>query len=395
MSKIKTLVNSELAAYIKQNFPVIKKRTALWFFTNELKNNLTFSTSVANGRIPVASDYLDSGGKNNDPLSTSSTLNQPSQSKKPSKDDKPKISRNKILWMWRNMDPESKRKYFNMAEFDEIRFEEQKSQWVSEVGELMQKHGGVAQLSEMAPSHERLQNKFLVSLDRLQKNYEQMIQTESTRMIYKDAIKQATDCPSALSADQLISSVPAQHRPILTKPRRPPPAYVLYLSDNMDRFKRIRLETETKDNCMRICANEWNNLSEDVKLIYEDRYSKLKSEYDESMELYRSTILTSSDDYILSATREKKAFKKSLKRRLRKSTLLPLSIRNAFNFFVMENKDAKLADLTEVWRDMPDEAKLKYVKMNQEDVTRYYREIEAYNEVRKILSDIARRRSNH
>lgn len=259
-----------------------------------------------------------------------------------------------------------------------------KSQWVSEVGRIIHQHGTIDEVSEMAPSHDRLQDKFLLSLEKLQKNYEQMIQTESTKMIYKDAIKRVDGHTPNLDPDQLISSVPKNHRPILTKPRRPPPAFVLYLNDNMDRYKQIRLETRTKDSCMRLCANEWSNLEADDKQVYEERYNKLKEEYDKAMELYRTELLASNDNFIQSASREKKAFKRSL----RKSSVLPLSIRNAFNFFVMDNKDAKLADLTQIWRDLPDEEKAKYNKMNREDMMRYQREIETYNEMRKTLSEM-------
>uniref|UniRef100_A0A6G1SMZ3 Transcription factor A, mitochondrial n=1 Tax=Aceria tosichella TaxID=561515 RepID=A0A6G1SMZ3_9ACAR len=345
MSKLKALINPELLCFIKKNFPVVKKRSALWFFSNELKN-------------------------------------------KPTSGNGSKVSRNKILHLWKNMDPESKRKYFNMAEFDELRFEEQKSYWVSEVGGLMQKYGVIDRVSELAPSHERLQDQFLTSLERLQKSYEQMIQTESTKMIYKEAIKQVGGYSPFLDPDKLISSLPKYHRAILTKPRRPPPAYVLYLNDNMDRYKQIRLETRTKETCMRLCANEWNNLDEDVKRVYEDRYDKLKEEYDRAMESYRLELLASNDNYLESASREKKAFKRSLRRRLRDSSVLPVSIRNAFNFFVMDNKDTKLSDLTKIWRDMPDEEKLKYIEMNRQDAIRYQREIEVYNEMRKTLSEI-------
>lgn len=386
MNKVKALLNPELANFIKQNFPVVKKRSALWFFSNELKNNLTFPTTAITR--PRSSDLINSHVIDDKNQDQSSSSTQTSHTNRPTSGNGTKLSRNKILQMWKNMDPESKRKYFNMAEFDELRFEEQKSQWVSEVGGLIHKYGALEQVSEMAPSHKRLQDKFLTSLERLQKSYEQMIQTESTKMIYKDAIKRVGGTTSTLDPDRLISSVPRHHRAILTKPRRPPPAFVLYLNDNMDRYKRIRVKTKTKDSCMRICADEWNDLDEDTRQVYEDRYDKLKEEYDKAMESYRLELFASNDNYLQSASREKKAFKRSLRRRLRKSSVLPVSIRNAFNFFVMDNKDAKLADLTQIWRDMPAEEKLKYVKMNQEDVIRYQREIETYNEMRKTLSEI-------
>jgi hypothetical protein len=354
--------------FIKQNFPVIRKRSALWFFSNQPAFSPAGQTD-----------------KKQQPAATNNGAGAATTTK---------LSRNKILQLWKNLDPESKRKYFNMAEFDKLRYEEQKSRWVSEVGLLLQKYGILDQVTELAPSREELQSQFLTSLEKLQKSYEQMIQTESTKMLYKDTIKRIDGYTPVMDSEELISSVPKHHRAILTKPRRPPPAFVLYLNDNMDRYKQIRSETKTKDSCMRLCANEWNELDEETRLIYEQRYDKLKDDYDKAMETYRRELAESNDSYLQMASREKKAFKRSLRRRLRESSLLPVSIRNAFNFFVMDNKDAKLSDLTQTWRDLPMEEKVKYFKMYREDVIRYQREIETFNELRKTLNEIVGRRKN-
>lgn len=372
MSKVKSIIKPELAKFIRESFPVTRKRSALWFFSNEFKNNLNEPNPNYLLRLPQSSE---AGPQESD--------NKGSLAKRP---QQRKLGRNRIFQMWKNMDPESKRKYFNMAELDEVRYKEQKSLWVSQVGALLQKNKDFSEVVELAPSHEKLQNDFLESLEKLQKNYEQMIQTESTKEIYKAAIKKAEG--KHLGADEIISAVPKHHEALLAKPRRPPAAFVLFLNDNMSRYKRIRRETRTKENCMRLCANEWANLDPETKQIYEDRYLSLKSDYDRALEKYRADIQGTSDTYLSDASREKRAFRRSLRKRLRESSVLPLCIRNAFNFYLMEQKDSKLSDATKTWRSLSPEEKTKYEQMTAEDVKRYHREIETFNRIKESLNEV-------
>lgn len=367
MDRTKALLNPNMARLIRKSFPVVRKRSALWFFNNEFKKNLMETSPTPNA-----------------------VLNSPPIQKEAA--SKTKVSRNRILQMWRNMDPESKRKYFNMAAFDEVRYKDQKSLWVSEVGALLHKFRDLDRVMSLAPTHEELQGEFLESLDKLQKNYEQMIQIESTKEIYKDAIKRADS--DSMGADEIISALPKHHEAVLTKPRRPPAAFVLYLNNNMHRYLEIRRKTKTKENCMRLCANEWSNLDTKTRQIYEDRYQRLKLDYDKAMEQYKSETQGVSDIYIQEASREKKAFRRSLRKRLRDSHVLPLSIRNAFNFFMMENKDNKLIDATETWRNLPPEKKMKYNKMNEEDVRRYNREMESFGEIKRSLCELISNRND-
>lgn len=370
MNRLKSALNPEVAKFIQDNYPVVKKRTALWFFSNELRNNL--AQDAADTKFP------------------SDASNNPSSSK-----DAKKVSRTKILNIWRRMDPESKRRYFNMAEFDEVRYKEQKSQWISEVSSLLLKHGGtIKKISESAPTQERLQKTFLASLDKLHRNYEQMIQTESTKEIYKDAIKKADRYEYDMSTKSLISAVPKSQRSILTRPRRPPCAFILYLRDNMQRLTALKRDLKTNDSIMKLGADEWANLDKNTKLDYEAKYSKLKDEYNKATDEFKAENMKSNDNYLEQASKEKKAFRRSLRKRLRDLSVLPICIRNAFNFFLMEHKDVRLTDLTEVWRNLPEEKKMKYIKMNQDDMIRYHNERDAYNEITKSLNDIISKRKS-
>lgn len=358
---IKSALNSEVAKFIKQSFPVVKKRTALWFFTNEIKSSVATQCN--------------------------------SNSTKKGSEENVKLSRNRILNIWRKMDPESKRKYFNMAEFDDVRYREQKSQWVSKIGSLLVKHGGsVDKLNECLPTHEKLQEDFLASIDKLHKNYEQMIQTKTTRMLYKDAIKQAKSDHSPMDANDLMSAIPKNYRPILSRPRRPLCAFLLYVNDHRERLRDVKNHSRSKETVLRLASKEWARLDKDQRVIYDNKYAQLRDEYLDAMNEFKSETQESIDNSLEQASRERKAFKRSLRRRLRNSSVLPVSVRNAFNFFLMDNKDVRLKDLTEIWRNLPEEKKMKYIQMNQEDLIRYQSERSAYNEITQNLNDIINKR---
>jgi len=378
MSKIQF----ELAKYIRSNFPVVKKRSALWFFCNEIKNNL--SQCQSKGTQTLASTTAESINAINRPApdDDNGATRDSYNAKVPEK-----ISRNKILLLWKKLDHESKRKYFNMSQFDELRYEEQKSLWISEVGSLMLKHAGsIPEVENSVPTREELQRGFLSSLEKFHKNYESMIQAESTKTLYKDAIKQLENNDQGVGSNELISAIPSQHRQLLTKPRRPPAAFILFLNHNLDRLKAMARKQKPKGCHFKIAAQEWAQLDPTSKSTYEEIYQKLRVEYLRAMEEYRETMKDSSRDLVDQALRERRAFRRSLRKRLRDASILPLSIRNPFNFFLMDNKDVKLIDLTEVWRNLPEEKKLKYYKLSEADAVRYETQLELYKAIKKGLS---------
>lgn len=358
MGRLMTIIGCDVAKYIQDSYPVIKKRTALWFFSNELK---------LQSEAPVR-------------LSRKSLLapHQPN-----------KIKYSEVLRRWREMGPEAKRKYFNMAEFDEIRYMEQKSRWISEIGALILKHKcTIESINKKAPTYEKLQKDFMASLDWYQKNYEQMIEIETTKTLYKDAIKKAEKYEPTLNAEGLVSAVPQSLRPVLNQPRRPPSAFVLFIKDNLDRFNKMKGTSGRSKLLMVNCAEEWNKLDKEERAVYEDRYQLLKKKYLTAMEQFKSDNQDVPHNYLDRALKEKKLFRRSLRKRLRDASIMPLSIRNAFNFFVMDRKNVRLIELTQIWRNLPPEQKEKYNKMNKDDAKRYNNEREAYNEIVKGLEKL-------
>lgn len=352
MSKLKAILKPDVAKFITSHYPVVYKRTALWFFSNEMKT------------------------KDDQEI----------------KSRKPKLNHTRILNQWRKMDPEAKRKYFNMAEFDELRYLEQKSKWISEVSALLVRHvATIEDIKEVAPSGQQLQESFLASINQLHKKYQFMIQAESTKEIYKSAIKRADYYEHFLSPEDIISTLPAGQRSVLSKPKRPPTSFLLYALDNMNRYTKLNKTLANKPSPFTWASKEWEKLDPKKKQEYEDRYSDLKSEYDTAMEQFRNESSKSPDYLDLErAEKEKSEFRRSLKKRLRVTATLPVCPRNSFNFFVKDNKSIPLVELKELWRDLPEEKKLKYVQMNQEDLRRYQAQRDIYNEITGMLEELIR-----
>lgn len=358
INKLLNNFSPEVYQVLRKRFSeaVVRKRSPWWFFKNDV-------LSGPKGR--------QSGGAQDG-------LNRQHEGTRV----KSRLSQAEIMDMWRNMDPESKRKYFNMAEFDNIRFREQKSHWIAAVGSLMNNTDcDIDQILQEAPEYKELQNSFLESLDKLHENYDQMIQSGSIRMLYKDAIRMAEQNVVILEADQLAAHVPRDLRPILAKPRRPPSPFILFLKENMKRLQDQRIKGQRMGE---VASTEWNSLSKDERLVYEKRYEEMLQHYQESMDRFKSQH--ENTNCLEKASRERKAFKKSLRKRLRDSSVLPLCVRNGFNFFVKDHKDVRLSDLTEVWRNLPVEEKERYFKLSQDDHMRYLNEKSLYDEINKTLS---------
>lgn len=358
INKLLSNLSPEVSSILRKRFSnaVIRRRSPLWFFKNDIL-----------------------AGPKKDDLSKeeTKTVGRHERARVTSR-----LSSKEITNLWRNMEPESKRKYFNMAEFDDMRYREQRSRWIAAVGSLLtDPNCDIDRILQEAPKYKDLQSSFLGSLDRLHENYDQMIQAESVRMLYKDAIRMAEQNVANLEADQLAAHVPKDLRPILTKPRRPPSPFILFLRDNMESLQSQRVEGQRMAS---VASEAWATLSKENRQVYERKYEEMLQQYTDNMEQFKSQYQDS--NCLAKASKERKAFKKSLRKRLRDSSILPLCVRNAFNFFVKDHKDVPISELTEVWRNLPSEEKEKYFKLNQEDHARYLSEKTLYEEIIRTLS---------
>lgn len=361
MNKLGVSLNPKVTKLILQKFPVEAKRTALWYFKEEL-NNIKSCPNRTSKLPENVRPYLQSE----------------------------KIKKTQISQIWHSLDPECKRKYFYLAESDEIRYKEQKSLRIARVIQLMVQHGQKFEnVIESLPVADDPQEEVLL---RLQKNhnYEHMLQLESTLTLYKNVIDHKDKTCSVMDSEDLITTVPKSFRPILSRPRRPPGSFMLFTNENKEKFFKLR--DEQGISFCRIAAAEWRKLSEDERAKYTKKYNQLLDEYLGAMKQFKES---DRDDYIERATREKKLFRKAMRRKLREHDVVPVNVRNAFNFFLMDNKNAQISKLSEIWRNMSEEDKQKYKLMNQKDSERYYAERVLYAEMAKSLDQLLSPRNSN
>lgn len=360
MTRYKSLLNPEIAKLIREKYPIVKNRTALWFFNKECQEG------------KHGSDRQDTNAS----TSGQSVTNPPLR----------KMPRHQMLETWNNMRPESKRKYFNMAEFDELRYKKQKSMWVAQIGSILLKSGGDLKKLPDNFLFPEFQVDYTKSLEMQERNHGKMVEAKSTRMLYKDVIKRADKGYSTASTEQLMSAVPEDYRPILTKPRRPPAAFLLFSSKNTPRLKKMKQEQDLKISIAKLATQEWSAMTMEEKQPYIEEYDKLLDHYNKALKEYREELQLSGGSDIEDALREKKLFKKSITRRLKRSDVMPVNVRNPFNFFVMHHKEGRISDMTKIWRDLPEEQKAKYRELSEKDAKRYYEERQDY---KALMKDIA------
>lgn len=365
MNKLNQALSPEVAKKILESYSVPRNRTAFWFFKEDLEKSLK-STGQKKAIVDQASE-------NEKPFSI---IKKPRQSE--------------ITQLWREMKPEAKRKYFNEAKFDEVRYKEQKALWVAEVGSFIARHGNQEdKLVEAFSSAEKNQETVLESLEKYRGNIEHMIQTQSTKNLYKDVIAKIDKIN--LCNESMISAIPEDLRPLLERPRRPPPAYILYTIDQREHLYELQ-RTEFKNmRLQKIASHMWSNMSQEERQKYEDLYSHLLEKYNTAKEKFEKGLVEKSGIYLDQASKEKRAIAVSLRRKLKTFALVPLNVRNAFNFFLIHNKNVSLSELTKTWRNLPETEKLKYKEMYFKDTDRYYREKRHYDEIMDTITDLIKK----
>lgn len=349
MNKLKSLLDPIVEDLLLKSCPVQVKRSPLWFFKTE--TILSLKTQ------------------------------EPSLKR---------ISASTINERWRNLDLETKRKYFKLARVDELRIKEQKTLWIAEVGTALVKHGDdKAKIKEVLLKLGEKLSRTDEGFSRYENNYQHMLQVVSTVDMYKNIIDNSNHGRSALkNPEELLDQVPDCCKSIMSKPRRPSTSFVLFVADNLQDLTRLRKEHCPEMSPRNFYAQQWIKLSDERKKYYRDKYARLLEEYNQAMDDYKSNI---KDNYLEQAMKEKTRSSKCLRRKLREYSLTPLNVRNPFNFFVHANaKEA--TGLSSAWRDLPAVEKKKFYQLYQQDLERYQREKEVYNEITQALEVILKQK---
>lgn len=353
----KAALSPELISLLLKTKPVFKKRTPLWFFTNEI---------TAKGAPPKPND------------------GSPESSDEP----KRKLKRTEIWDLWNTMRPEAKRRYFNMAEIDEVRYKEQRALWVAEIGSLISKEGANSQRLTKVLENFQLSNQHNPLLE-YQKNYDSMIQCESTKTLYRELVDKVEKINLNLNPEALISDIPKNCRPLLKRPRRPMSPFLLYSKDNRDKLAAARMELNPELTHLAFVSKVWSKLDNSERAPYEKRYAELMDEYTKAIDKFKAEISESCDGNNLDqATRERRAFRKNLRKKLREYDIVPVNVRNSFVFFLKENKGIPLVKLTKIWRELPEEEKLKYKILSEQDNDRYYKQKSSFVKIKQSLDSL-------
>lgn len=365
IEKIIPNLNAELSKVLKKNFAyaVVRKRSPLWFFKNAMQYLPESKPEICSTKpLPVDA--------------------------KPKK----KLSSREIHRIWHGLDPESKRKYFNMAELDELRYKEQRACWMAAVGSVLGKskvidEKVIDQAIKQAPNFEKLHQDFIDSLEQKQVDYDRMIQLASLKTLYKNELKTALQNDNRLSADQLADNLPDIFRPVISKPRKPPAPFFLYLFDHLQELVEQRRQTKDRRLVHTLAAERWAKLDEETKQKYIQKGTNLRRQYYENLKQYNSEIQYNFEQ----ADKEQRAFKSSLRQKLRSSSLIPTNTRNSFCFFLSENihnqprtVDNSFQALSERWKELPEGSKEKYLELVALDRVRYLSDRGIYDMLREI-----------
>jgi len=73
----------------------------------------------------------------------------------------------------------------------------------------------------------------------------------------------------------------------MEKPKRPPSSFLLYKTDNKEKFKEMFPGVTRAGDLSKLVAEHYTNLPENEKAVYEKQYAMLKEEYTEKMRLHK------------------------------------------------------------------------------------------------------------
>ena len=81
----------------------------------------------------------------------------------------------------------------------------------------------------------------------------------------------------------------------MEKPKRPPSSFILYKTENKEKFKELFPGVTRAGDLSKLVAEHYSNLSDNEKEVYENKYAILKKEYLEKMELHKQYFPSQED----------------------------------------------------------------------------------------------------
>lgn len=156
---------------------------------------------------------------------------------------------------------------------------------------------------------------------------------------------------------------------------------------NMPKIQRFMKKT-TLRQYMQAGKILWNKLSYSERKMYEDMHSNMLEEYFEAMDEFKAVSLTEGN-HILEAVKERRSFKTTIRRKLKKSKLIPIFRLNCLNLFFKYNMKSTFAKTAPLWNNASKEQRQFYKDLAKKDLIRYYHDKAKYEEmIQEIINHL-------
>lgn len=358
-----------VAKMICKSYPIIKKKPAINYFFEAMRNEKNSVEQI--------------------------NRNQVDESKMNCRFPR-KFKTKSLRAIWNAISPEEKWKYYEMAKLDETRYREQTSLWITKAAPVLDEESGDEdenRLKFILPEPSDIEKESVKLMHKNHVKYEQYIQAETAKSMVKDIIRMTENLSINIPKDKLISAVPEHCRSVLSVPCRPPGPFQIFISENIKFLQRLRDKNYPDQKLFIVAASEWKKLSTKKRKDYEDRYDVRLTEYNEAMTKFKADLNLSDGDNYSDFTKIRKKFSRHIRRQMRSSKIVPIQVRNPFNFFLKEKtptlkRDPDILKVINMWMDLSDSEKDKYRTMTKLDIERYKVDKEKYIEVVKKMTEL-------
>lgn len=347
MNKLEASIRPSVAKLICRNYPIIKKRCAISFFFDEVRNNNCDShvqraiseAKSAKGRTPTS-----------------------------------------LRSIWNKLDLNHKRKYYELAQLDENRFKEQTSLWITKVADIVESdqadYDKLKSMERLAPDPHQSGLEAVLLMSKYQRKFEPLIQADSITRMVKDAIKLTENKSIHITEEQLVSSIPQQYRPILHQPIKPKSPYIMFMLEHGGHIKRANRTKYPEKSFFQVCSYLWSKLAPSKKEHYVRVYEEKLKAYHEEMEKFKASNEQSLEDDVslTKLIKIRRTLSGQIRKKMRSSEVIPVQVRNPFIFFFKENyhlRGKNNDNIVNAYLNLSEEEKTKYQNMSKQDQARY------------------------
>lgn len=369
MNKVRSACKPTVAKLLCRNYPIIKKRAPISFFFDDVRNN-------------------------NCDTQLKETISSVRNSKKPPVP---------LRTIWRTLNPTQKMKYYKLSQLDEARYKEQTSLWVSKVASVVgTDEPDLDNLQEFEPDPVKTSLEAALLMTKYQEKYELLIQADSTKKLMRDLIKQTENLSIKPDQAKMISELPATELSFVSRPLKPPSAFVIFMMDNLKKLRRAyKKRTNQKESFLAIVSKEWAKLSRADRNRYISDYEKRYKDYNDAMQKYLSEQDADKVGHMLDAklTKARKCLSQQIRAKMRTSDVVPVLTRNPYiqfykdHGYLRDGRKNNNDNVVNAYMNLSDEEKAKYKKLFEDDLERYEHEKKRYFGIMVKLIDLMKKQN--